>query len=237
MRDYVIPPPAQPAIPVVGGGWFPVRRIFCIGQNYLADVKELIGDHVKETDDETKSSLPVVFTKPADSICLGGNIPLPLATDNLHYEGELVVAMKDGGSNLSPSAAEEMIYGFAVGCDLTRRDLQEVAKELSGPWDMAKAIDNGAVVGGVMPEKEFWALEEARLMLSVNNDVRQAEDLKAMIKPVWNIISDISRYFEVKAGDLIFTGTPSGVGQLVPGDKVRIGINDLAPVEFWISET
>ncbi len=235
MTKYVIPAPKQPAVPVVGGGLFPVRRIFCIGQNYLADVKEMIGDHVKETDDEEKNAIPVVFNKPADSICTGGNIALPLATDNLHYEGELVVAMKGGGSNLSPYAAEEMIFGFAVGCDLTRRDLQEVAKELSGPWEMAKAIDNGAVVGGILPERDFWALEKAHLILSVNGEVRQSENLKEMIKPVWNIVADISRYFEVKPGDLIFTGTPAGVGQLLPGDRVRVGINDLAPVEFRVT--
>ncbi len=218
---YVIDPPPQPAIRVAGGGLFPVRRIFCIGRNYA--------DHVREMGGDTKANPPVFFTKPADAIVEdGATIAYAQATNDLHYEGELVVALKAGGKNLTPDAARAAIFGFAAGCDLTRRDHQRRAKAAGAPWDTAKGFDHSAPVGEIHRAEAVGDLSSARLQTFVNDEKRQDAPLAAMIWPVKEIIAALSAQFELKAGDLIFTGTPEGVGALTSGDKGKVLIGDLS---------
>lgn len=216
---------SQPTVATTDGDPFPVRRIFCIGKNYA--------DHTREMGGDPRTSLPVFFTKPADAASNDGTIPFPQATDNLHYEGELVAALKGGGKNISASDAGKLIYGYACGCDLTRRDLQLEAKEKGNPWDLAKALDNGAMMGPITPRTAVMG--EGPIKLSVNGEERQSADLDDMIWSVAEIIAKLSTYFELKAGDLVFTGTPAGVGKLLPGDKVEVAIADLAPLRFSLA--
>lgn len=213
-----------------GGGRFPVRRIFCIGRNYA--------EHVKEMGSDPKSSPPVFFTKPADAVMASGAvIPYPQGTEDFHFEGELVVALKAGGRDIaSPDEALALIFGFAAGCDLTRRDLQAAAKKAGAPWDAAKGFDHSAPVGPVARVADAQAdfLETARLRLSVNGAERQNAPLSAMIWSVPHMLLGLSRLFELKAGDLVFTGTPPGVGPLGSGDRVRVEIAPLPALEFSI---
>nr|WP_207764825.1 fumarylacetoacetate hydrolase family protein [Marinicaulis flavus] len=204
-----------------------MRRIFCIGRNYA--------EHVREMGDDPKASPPVFFTKPADAVVPdGAEIPYAQATDNLHYEGELVVALKSGGKDLDPEAARAAIYGYAAGCDLTRRDHQARAKDVGAPWDTAKAFDASAPLGEILPAEKAGDLAGARLQTRVNGETRQDAALQDMIWSVEDIIMTLSRQFELKAGDLIFTGTPEGVGALKHGDAVKITVGPLS-LEFGIA--
>lgn len=225
---FVIPAPPQAAVAVSGGGRFPVRRIFCIGRNYA--------DHVREMGADPKSSPPVFFTKPADAAAASGaTIPYPPGTEDLHFEGELVVALKGGGRGLPDvRSAEALILGFAAGCDLTRRDLQAAAKKAGAPWDSAKAFDHSAPIGAIerVGEKPLRNLEGAALTLSVNGALRQNSPLSAMIWSVPEVLIALSRLFELRPGDLIFTGTPEGVGPLVVGDRVEVAIGALPKLQF-----
>lgn len=230
MGDYVFESPSAPAVRVAGGGLFPVRRIFCIGRNYA--------DHVKEMGGDAKADRPVFFTKPADAVVKSGSvIPFPPATSDLHYEGELVVALKAGGANIADEKeARGLIFGYAAGCDLTRRDLQAAAKKAGGPWDAAKAFDRSAPIGEIARSEEAGDLDGARLKTIVNGETRQDAALADMIWTVPEIIIELSRLFELKAGDLIFTGTPAGVGALAPGDHVEATIGYLPKLTFSIGE-
>ena len=222
--SFVFDPPPRPCVPVLGGGAFPIRRIFCIGRNYA--------DHVKEMGGDPKSDPPVFFTKPADAVVAGGAvIPYPQATSDLHYEGELVVALKGGGRNLA-YADEALIFGYACGCDLTRRDLQAAAKKAGGPWDAAKGFDNAAPVGAIARAPQ--ELAQARLRLAVNGETRQDAALKDMIRGIPEILIGLSTLFELKAGDLVFTGSPAGVGPLRTGDRVDVTVASLPPLSFSI---
>jgi fumarylpyruvate hydrolase len=228
---YVFEPPPVSSVEVLGGGRFPVRRIFCIGRNYAGHVKEMGGD--------PKSDPPVFFTKPADAIVETGSvIPYATATSNLHYEGELVIALKAGGLNLKTrEEAGALIFGQAAGCDLTRRDLQAAAKKAGTPWDAAKGFDQSAAVGMIARIEDFPPdlFDNARVTLSVNGAIKQDSALNF----IWSapeIIIALSRLFELKAGDLIFTGTPEGVGPLVPGDRVEVTVGPLPTLEFSIEE-
>lgn len=216
----------QPSIPVVDGRRFPVRRIFCIGKNYA--------DHAIEMGSDPKSEPPVFFTKPADAACSAREIPFPLATDDLHYEAELVVGIGAGGTALSDKEAAAAIVGYACGCDLTRRDLQAEAKERRAPWDLAKAFDDSAMVGKLMPRNDV--LTSGSIELKLNGETRQSADLADMIWSVPEILSRLSRYFELRPGDLVYTGTPAGVGALQPEDHVEIAIADLPPLRFTLLE-
>lgn len=225
--SYVIDPPEQTAVNVQGGGQFPVRRIFCIGRNYAEHVREMGGD--------PKSNPPVFFTKPADAIVSSGaEIPFPQATTDLHYEGELVVALKSGGRELSPDETQLIIFGYAAGCDLTRRDHQRRAKNAGAPWDTAKGFDNAAPIGEITPAVDSVLTENTRLTTFVNGEKRQDAPLTAMIWSIGEIIAALSRQFELKPGDLIFTGTPEGVGPLTPGDVVKVAVGEALMVEFSI---
>lgn len=226
--NNVIKAPDIPRVLVNNGDFYPVRRIFCVGKNYA--------DHVVEMGGDLKSSKPVFFTKPADAVVPdGGKIPYPQATENLHYEGELVVALKSGGKNISSEKANDHIYGYAAGCDLTRRDLQTIAKNSGNPWDIAKGFDHSAPIAAIVPVNELKEFDQSILSLSVNGNIRQQAPLSLMIWSIAEIIETLSSMFELKAGDLIFTGTPEGVGALSTGDQVRVEIGTLPALEFEIS--
>lgn len=220
--------PAGPATAAVeGGGLFPVRRIFCIGRNYA--------DHVREMGGDPKAEPPIFFTKPADAVVANGSaIPYPPGTQNLHFEGELVVALKEGGRRLmSEKAAAALIFGYAAGCDLTRRDLQAAAKKAGAPWDAAKGFDRSAPVGRIARVETLPA--GARLQTLVNGETRQDASLSEMIWSVPETIVALSALFDLKAGDLIFTGTPAGVGSLETGDAVEVRIAGLPGLDFSVS--
>jgi fumarylpyruvate hydrolase len=200
---------------------FPIRRIFCVGQNYA--------DHAREMGSDPQRQLPFFFTKPADAVVDSGlRLPFPTMTDDLHHEVELVVALGQGGVDVKPADAPSMIFGHAVGIDLTRRDLQAEAKKTGRPWDMAKGFDHSAPIGpvtrGVPPR-------EGAITLSIDGQVRQSGDLAHMIWSVADIIAFLSTYVAVAAGDLIFTGTPAGVGPIQRGERVRGAIAGIDPVE------
>jgi fumarylpyruvate hydrolase len=200
---------------------FPVRRIYCVGLNYA--------DHAREMGNDPKRHPPFFFGKPADAVVGSGtHLPYPPQTADLHHEVELVVALRQGGSNIPAADAASLIFGYAVGIDLTRRDLQAEAKKAGRPWDMGKGFDHSAPIGalatGVPPAS-------GAISLTVNGKVRQRGDLQDMIWSVAEIIAALSTYIEVVAGDLIFTGTPSGVGPIQRGETVRGIIAGVEPVE------
>jgi fumarylpyruvate hydrolase len=230
MSGFVFSPPQIPSISVLGGSLFPVRRIFCVGRNYA--------DHIREMGGDAKLDPPVFFTKPADAIVeSGAAIPYPPATDNLHFEGELVVALKSGGMNIPAQRACDHIFGYAAGCDLTRRDHQAAAKKAGGPWDTAKAFDHSAPIGEIGRFQDFpsSSIDNARLTTFVNGEKRQDALVSTMIWSVPEIIMALSQQFELKAGDLIFTGTPKGVGPLSLGDEVEVKVGALPPLVFQIA--
>jgi fumarylpyruvate hydrolase len=200
---------------------FPVRRIFCVGQNYA--------DHAREMGANPDREQPFFFSKPADAVVESGAVlPFPRQTNNLHHEVELVVALGVGGSDVSAQDAAAMIFGHAVGIDLTRRDLQADAKAKGRPWDMAKGFDASAPIGALTPGAPPAA---GAITLRVNGDLRQNGDLSLMIWNVAEVISKLSTYVALAPGDLIFTGTPAGVGPIQPGETVVAEITGTAPVE------
>lgn len=200
---------------------FPVRRIFCVGQNYA--------DHAREMGANPDREQPFFFSKPADAVVESGAVlPFPSQTKNLHHEVELVVALGVGGSDVSAQDAAAMIFGHAVGIDLTRRDLQADAKAKGRPWDMAKGFDASAPIGALTPGAPPAA---GAITLRVNGDLRQNGDLSQMIWNVAEVISKLSTYVALAPGDLIFTGTPAGVGPIQPGETVVAEIAGTAPVE------
>ena len=224
--DYVLQPPAVVSLPVAGStARFPVRRIFCVGRNYADHVAEMGGDATREP--------PFFFTKPADAVVeSGASIPYPPATKDFHFEGELVVAIGIGGTDISESDAPAHVWGYATGNDLTRRDLQAEAKGLKRPWDMAKGFDRSAVVGLIHPGA---ALPDATLTLTVDGIIRQQTKLSMMIWNVPGVIAYLSRLVTLAPGDLIFTGTPAGVGALQRGQTCTVAIQGLSPATVTIS--
>jgi fumarylpyruvate hydrolase len=207
---------------------FPVRRIFCVGRNYV--------DHIREMGGDPKREPPVFFTKPADAIVApGAQIPFPQATANLHYEVELVLALGAGGADIPMSAAPACIWGYGVGCDLTRRDRQAEAKQAGAPWDAAKAFDMSAPIGVLTPASSSDRLGEGRIWLSVNGETKQDANLSQMIWSPSEIVAALSQLWTLRAGDLVFTGTPAGVGPLQPGDAVLCGVDGLSNLDFAIA--
>ncbi|MBX3596422.1 MAG: fumarylacetoacetate hydrolase family protein [Rhizobiaceae bacterium] len=228
MTEYAFEPCPPATVAVAGSDKrFPVRRIFCVGRNYAAHAREMGKDPNREP--------PFFFTKPADAVINSDQtIPYPSLTDNLHHEVELVVAIGTGGSNIPVSAAKAHIWGYGVGIDLTRRDVQEEAKRLSRPWDWSKAFDNSAPCGPLVQAAEIGHPTHGRIWLGVNGQLRQQGNLSEMIWSVPDIVSLCSESVELKPGDLIYTGTPSGVGRLAPGDSVRAGIENLGEIAITI---
>jgi fumarylpyruvate hydrolase len=217
MSDFVFPPPAPPSVAVAGGGRFPVHRIYCVGFNYA--------DHVAEMG--TQPSPPIFFMKPADAVVANGaTVRYPPRTTDFHYEIELVVAIGRSGRDIVPGSALGHVYGYAAGNDLTRRDLQRAAKDRGQPWDAAKGFDCSAPVAAIRPAGEGH-VSRGRIWLSVNGQMRQESDVGRMLWDVPQIIAELSTLFELRAGDLIFTGTPAGVGPVKPGDRLEGGIEGL----------
>lgn len=223
----VFSPLAAPKVPVAGmAGFFPVRRIYCVGQNYRAHTQEM-GGSLREP--------PFFFSKPADAVCSDSVLPFPAKTENLHHEVELVVALKSGGSNISEEDALERVFGYAVGVDLTRRDLQAEAKKLGRPWTTAKGFDRSAPISSIRPVSECGHPQNVSISLQVNGELRQNGNTGEMTWTVPEIIAGLSCYFELGAGDLIFTGTPQGVGRLLPGDHIECAVETVAALDFKLS--
>ena len=219
--SYVIDPPRIASLPVIGSsGRFPVHRIYCIGRNYA--------EHAKEMGATVDRSRPLFFCKPADAIVTdGADVAYPPATADLHHEVEMIVALARGGSDIATARALDCVYGYGVGLDLTRRDLQAAAKAKGLPWDSAKAFDQSAPVSALQPCADIGHPREARLTLTVNANVRQQTDISEMIFAVPEIIHELSKLWELAPGDLIFTGTPAGVGAVQRGDSIVAGIDGL----------
>lgn len=224
---FVFAPPQVPSVAISGSEKrFPVRRIFCVGRNYAAHARELGND---------ERDPPFFFTKPADAVVdSGATIPYPPLTRNLHHEVELVVAIGSPGFAIPAGEAAGHVWGYGVGVDLTRRDLQDAAKKAARPWDWSKAFDRSAPCGALRPVGESRLPTEGRIWLSVNGSVRQQGDLSEMIWPVADIVSACSEAVELRPGDLIFTGTPAGVGPLQPGDRVSAGVDGIGEIAIGI---
>lgn len=226
---WVIDPPSQPGLPVMGEvALFPVRRIFCVGRNYAAHAREMGHDPDREP--------PFFFTKPADALVPdGATIPYPPATENLHFEAELVVAIGKTGAGIAAPNALDHVFGYAIGNDLTRRDLQAVAKKSGRPWDMAKGFDLSAPCGPVHPAARIGHPDMGRIVLSVNGEIRQDADLSDLIWSVPEVIAHLSNLVTLQPGDLIMTGTPAGVGALQKGDTCVVEIAALGRLTTHIA--
>lgn len=223
--DYVIPVPPQPAVPVTGGGLFPVRRVFCVGRNYAAHAREMGHDPTREA--------PFFFMKPADSLIVsGGDMPYPSMTAELHHELELVVALGAGGSNVTEAEAGRLVWGYAAGLDMTRRDLQAEAKLAGRPWDMGKGFDHSAPIGEMVQAGDLPV--QAAVELRVNGAVRQRGNLSQLIWSVPETIAALSRLVRLAPGDLIFTGTPEGVAAVERGDLLEGTIEGIGTVRTRI---
>jgi fumarylpyruvate hydrolase len=211
---YVISPPPRQAMAVAGTArLYPVRRVWCVGRNYI--------EHIREMGQDERAP-PFFFAKPADALVADGSVvPYPPLTKDLHFEVELVVALKDGGRNIAPARALDLIYGYAVGIDLTRRDLQIASRDVKRPWEIGKAFDASGPCGALRPASEIGHPAKGRIHLSVNGTVRQDGDLNQLIWSVPEIIAQLSTQVAVAAGDVIFTGTPAGVGAVGPGDQLK----------------
>ncbi len=227
MTHYVLPVPPAVAVPVAGGGSFPVRRVFCVGRNYAAHVREMGGDPDRE--------VPFFFTKPADALVWGGaDMPYPPMTSDLHHEMELVVAIGEGGAGIATGSALVHVFGYAAGLDMTRRDLQGEAKKAGKPWDMAKGFDHSAPIGDIIPAAKCGDLDNAAITLTVNGAVRQRGTLGQMVWSVAEIVAYLSRLVTLAPGDLIFTGTPDGVAAVVRGDVLEGSIAGVGTVRTRI---
>jgi len=224
MSGYVFEPSLRPSLPVTDSrSLFPVHRIYCVGRNYAAHALEMGGDPEREE--------PFFFSKPADAIVPGGgDVSYPPATADLHHEVELVVALGRRGVRLGPSECRRLILGYAVGIDFTRRDLQDEAKLRARPWDMAKGFDESAPCSPIAPVESVGHPREGRISLAVNEDVRQNAELTDMIWSPEEILAHLSRLVELAPGDLVFTGTPAGVGPVQPDDSYRAWIEPVGEI-------
>jgi fumarylpyruvate hydrolase len=225
MSQYLFDPPPVTTVPIQGqDAVFPVRRILCVGRNYAAHRREMGGDD---------RDPPFFFAKPADAIVPpGADVAYPPKTANLHHEIELVVALKAGGKDVPADRALDLIFGYAVGVDMTRRDLQNAAKDKGQPWDASKGFDQSAPISAIRP----WtgAPPQGRITLSVNGQVRQDAVVADMLWATAEIVSEASKLWTLAAGDLIYTGTPEGVGPLVRGDTVTGEVEGVGQLNFKI---
>jgi fumarylpyruvate hydrolase len=215
--EYTIGPPARPSLTVRGtGAVFPVRRVYCIGRNYAAHTIEMGHDPDRDP--------PFFFQKNPDNLDESGEFPYPVKSSDVHHELEMVVALKSGGVNIPVESALDHVYGYGVGLDMTRRDLQGEAKDLRRPWEIGKAFERSAPCGALVPAAEIGHPASGLVQLKVNAAVRQTGDLDQMIWKVPEMISYLSDYFELAAGDVIMSGTPSGVAAVVRGDVMEAEI-------------
>ncbi|MEP3264185.1 MAG: fumarylacetoacetate hydrolase family protein [Hyphomicrobiales bacterium] len=228
MTKFVISPPPQASVSIANSDHrFPVRRIFCVGRNYAAHAREMGKDPDREP--------PFFFTKPADAVVdSGANLIYPPQTDDMHFEIELVIAMAKGGSDISQDDVYDHIWGAGVGIDLTRRDLQAVAKKMGRPWDLAKGFDNSAPIAPLSPIADIASLEQGRIWLAVDGDIKQDADISDMIWSVKEHISILSQSVELAPGDLIMTGTPAGVGAVRAGNVMTGGVAGLNDIKTTI---
>jgi fumarylpyruvate hydrolase len=226
--SLVIPPSPPPSAEVAGTDErFPVHRIYCVGRNYAKHAREMGMDPDREP--------PFFFSKPADALVANGTpVPYPPRTSNLHHELELVVAIGSGGRDIPLERALAHVYGYAVGLDLTRRDLQFAAREQGRPWDVAKGFDHSAPMSAIRPAADMGHPGQGAIWLEVNGETRQRANLSEMIWSVPEIIAELSTYYELRPGDLIFTGTPEGVGPVQRGDSLVGGIDGLETLRITI---
>jgi fumarylpyruvate hydrolase len=226
--EYLFPPQPQAALAVVGEErLFPVARIFCVGRNYV--------EHAKEMGNEVDREAPFYFLKPTVGMAhSGATAPYAPGTRDLHHEMELVVAIGRPAFRIDAESAQSVIYGYACGLDMTRRDLQQQGKDKRRPWDFGKAFENGAVLGPITPAAAAPTLEGRRITLEVNGEIRQDAHLDDLVWKVDELISHLSRYYHLLPGDLIFTGTPAGVGPVAVGDVLVGAIDGLEPVRLTI---
>jgi fumarylpyruvate hydrolase len=221
---YIITPPAIAALPVRGSDkLFPIHRIYCVGRNYAAHAREMGHDPDRE--------LPFFFQKNPDTIIPdGGNFPYPDKSKDVHFEIELVIALAKGGKDIREADAMRCVFGYAVGLDMTRRDLQAVAKKSGRPWEVGKAFENSAPCGGVVPITQIRGLESARIWLDVNGKTRQDGNINQLIWSIPETISYLSGLFTLAPGDLIYTGTPSGVGAIIKGDVMKGAVEGVGEI-------
>lgn len=218
--DYIFKPASQVSLPIRGtDAQFPVRRIYCIGRNYA--------DHAIEMGHDPDREAPFFFQKNAQNIDISGTFPYPPQTSDVHHEIELVVALKSGGANIGESEALQHVYGYAVALDMTRRDLQGEAKKTGRPWEIGKAFERSAPMSALVPVADTGYLDAGRISLSINGEMRQDGDLNQMIWKVPEMISYLSRFYDIAAGDLIMSGTPAGVGPVEKGDVLTGDIEGL----------
>jgi fumarylpyruvate hydrolase len=223
---YAFAPVPLPTLPIKGSSdLFPIHRIYCVGRNYAEHTKEMGGD--------TKDP-PFFFQKNPDNVIADGTFPYPPQTQNVHHELELVVALKSGGSNIAAGDAMRHVFGYAVGIDMTRRDLQDVAKKLARPWEVAKAFEYSAPITAIVPAAQVETIAKGAVWLDINGARKQTGDLNQMIWDVPNQIAFLSTLFELKPGDLIFTGTPSGVGPVKKGDKLKGHVDGVGDLEVTV---
>jgi len=228
MTEPLFDIPAPPLVPIEGDTrGYKVRRIFCVGRNYAA--------HAAEMGNEVDREAPFYFTKSAHALCLSGaTIPYPPGTEDCHHEMEFVVALGAEAYRVSEAEAMAAVWGYGCGIDLTRRDLQGAAKEKRRPWDLGKDFENAAIMGALTPKDRFGGIGAQALRLTVGDRVAQEARLSEMVWSVPEIIAHLSRFYHLAPGDLIYTGTPAGVGPVVPGDRMRGEIEGLVPVEVTI---
>ena len=226
--NYVISFPANPSLPVEGStARFPVRRVFCIGRNYA--------EHAREMGHDPDREAPFYFMKPAWALAIESErVDYPPMTEDLHHEIELVVALGHGGSAIAESDALDLVYGYAVGIDLTRRDRQGEAKKAGRPWEVGKAFAQSAPIGAVVPAAEIGHPSSGRIWLEVDGALRQDGDLSQLTWSVPELIAQVSRYDRLEPGDLIFTGTPAGVGAVTRGQRLRGGVDGIGEIEVTL---
>ena len=227
MTDYAIQPPTVVALDIHDSeAKFPVRRVYCIGRNYAAHAVEMGHDPDKEP--------PFFFQKNPDNLDPSGEFPYPSQTSDVHHEAEIAVMLKSGGTDIPVDSALDHVYGYALALDMTRRDLQGVAKKMGRPWEIGKAVERSAPVGPVHPVSEVGHPTEGPITLKVNGELRQEGDLNQMIWKVPEMIAYLSEYFELAAGDVILSGTPSGVGPVARGDVMEIAADGLGSMSVKV---
>lgn len=227
--NYVFEPESIPSIPVADTEQeFAVHRVYCVGKNYVAHVQEMGSDPQRDP--------PCFFMKPADAVITANKVPYPSGTKNYHYETELVLAIGRQGRNVSVEDAAGYIYGYAIGFDMTRRDLQMASGGLGHPWDTGKGFDYSAPVSKIIKAADIGHVDSGRISLRVNGEIRQDADISQLIWKCDEIVSQLSRLYMIKPGDLVFTGTPAGVGPVLPGDRLVATIDKLGELAIEITE-
>jgi fumarylpyruvate hydrolase len=229
MAETVIPAPKPVTLPVAGtDSVFPVRRVYCVGRNYA--------DHAIEMGHDPSREPPFFFQKNADNLLPAGqDFPYPSLSSNVHYEVEFVVALKHGGANIAVEDALDCVWGYAVGIDMTRRDVQDVAKKMSRPWEAAKAFEASAPISALVAATDAGHLDQGAIWLDVNGTRRQSGDLNQMIWKVPEIIAELSKLFVLAPGDVIMTGTPAGVGAVVAGDVMECGVDGIGTLTVKVA--